>query len=451
MPTREQTGAPWDDAACRFYGQGADWAALAVDLSQEEDNTGGDASAIFESSARFNHGAPRTMLWEFADLATTDTGTLWRHGTGANLEWLHISPNGGELRIQAYVNNAERLRYDIPHATLGAVWIAWASEANPDPDAAVGEDVVSWLYIHSVTGGWSERVRFVHPTKNSQLTSAYVGSSSSGGVNALSEQVRTFGFWHRLVSFSELADWHWSPRAVVPTNAKTVRESLALASGSVDVRRTPHGPAAQLASAATRHALWRSMGALSNEVYASMPTITEDTSSTGDGRPKALVRSDGYTWMLGWFRAYPVSPTASSVHVRVHARMWQDTPSIWTSWWGLRVFVMNRRPVLGQVLGIEGEPPEPLQVRSVGANVADGNHEDVGAWRIDAVAPLVRGRSGIARDRVYIALGYIIDPEGENPLPNVGVSLEVNAIQVSQLFSAAPGQPPHGGPGGEAG
>lgn len=454
MPTREQTADPYDDASCRFYGAGSSYALLANDLSQLEDDTPSDASAIYENSARFNHGSPRTMLWMLAALASTTTGTLWRHGSGGNLEWLTFSPSGGTQRLLVYVNGAVVLTWTLP-STLGEVWIAWVSEPNPSTTGA-SDAIQSWLMLHSVTSGQSARVRFTHAAKNSEATTAYVGASSSGGVNACTEQIRTFGFWSRLWTLTELANTHWDTSTPpASTVAATERQELPIASGTIDVVDEPHGPAAQLAGAALSHSRWRTMGALYNERMRYVPTITTSTEDTGDdvSKIRPALGSAIYRMHLGWFRAYPVSPTANALFVRVHARVWSIVPGLRTGYWGLRLYAFSRRPVIGQSFIDEGELPEPLQWRYAEEEVADDNHlsTDQGDWRIDAVIPIVRGASGISRDRVYLALAYAVDPAETNTVPDADLRLEVRAIQAVQLFDGTVGQPPLGGPSGEAG
>lgn len=453
MPVREQTEAPEDDAACRFYGQGANYADLAVDLSQFEDDVLSDADAIFENSARFNHGHPRTLLFGFDGLVGGDSGTVWRHGTGGNLELLTLNANG---TIDVYVNNTLVLNWRPSLTGLGITWIAWASEANPDPDAGVGDAVHSWLYVYTDTHQEQDKVRFTHPAKNSESTTAYVGASSSGGTSACTEQITTFGCWSRFMTFSELADMHWAAFPIPGASvAATERQPLPPASGTVDAQNEPHGPAAQLAGAALSHTRWRTMGALYNARFRNVPTIVDTTATNGDDVSKfrPALGATNYVWHLGWFRSYPVSPTANALFVRVHARVWSVVPGLETGYWGLRVWAFNRRPVLGDVLVGEGEPPDPLESRSAGEVVAQDNSDsdDPGRWRIDAVFPVVRGTSGISRDRVYIALGYAVDPDETNTVPDEDLRLEVKSIELVQLFNETVGQPPGGGPSGEAG
>ncbi len=448
MPVREQTNAPQDDAACRFYGEGASYAAIAADLSQFEDDVLSDADAIFESSARFNHQTPRTLLFRFPALASTDDGALWRHGTGANTEVLRLRDGGGGLEV--LVNNTTVHEYPITEGTLGLLWLAWVSEPNPDPDAGASDAVLSWLFLHSESGGWSERSRFTHAAKASELTTAYVGSTSSGGVNALTEPVNLFGFWSRVVSFTELALMHWAARAAVTTVAGTERQPFPLQSGTTDTQSEVHGAAAQSAAAALSHTRWRCMGALTNQRFQVVPTVTN---STGDGDPKtrAALGTGSYVWPLGWSGAYPVSPTANAVFLRVHARIWATIPGLNTGHWGLRVYVLNRRPVIGQSLGVD--PPEALEYRYAEVELADDNSDsdDPGRWRFDVVLPIVRGTSGVSRDRVYIAIAYAVDPTETNLVDDDDLRLEVKACHVVQLFDATEGQPPGGGPSGEAG
>ena len=452
MPVREQTSDPYDDAACRFYGLGSTYAALAADLSQREDDTLSDASAIYENSARFNHGSPRTMLFYLAPLAATDSGTLWRHGTGGNLELLTLSGSG---TILVYVNNTLALTWILP-TTLGETWIAWVSEPNPDPDATSANAVQSWLLLYSDTSGESQRIRFTHPVKNPQSVTAYVGASSSGGVGACTEQIRTFGFWSRAMTLTEIANTHWdsspSPGATV---ANTEWQGLPIASGTIDVVDEPHGPAAQLAGAALSHTRWRTMGALANVRFRNVPTITTSTEVDGDDTSKirAPLGSNIYRMHIGWFRAYPVSPTANALFVRVHARVWSIVPGLYTGYWGLRLYAFSRRPVIGQSFLGEGELPEPLQWRIAEEEVADDNHtsSDPGDWRIETVIPIVRGSSGISRDRVYLALAYAVDPAATNTVPDADLRLQVRALHTVQLFDGTVGQPPLGGPSGEAG
>ncbi len=452
MPLREQTDDPWDDASCRFYGAGGSYAALAVDASQFEDDLLSDANAAYENSARFNHGQPRTMLFEFTALATSDSGTLWRHGTGANTEALQMAA-GTPATLTVIVNNAVRLTWDLP-ATLGTCYIGWATETNPDPDAGASDASLSWLYFYSATSGETHKVRFTHPSKNSEATTAYVGSSSSGGVNAMTEQIRMFGFWSRLWSLTEIAETQWDVTSVPTTVAATELQGLPVAPATIDAQNEVHGPSAQAAAAALHHTRWRCMGALLNERFKHVETIDYDTQNSQARAGNAIGTGD-YLWSLGWFRVYPVSPTANAVFVRVHARMWSTDGGIAAGYWGVRVYVMNRRPVIGQILLPPGaEPPGPLEHRSVTAEIIDDNSSpsDPGLWRIEATVPIVRGEAGIARDKVYIAIGWAIDPQDANdPTEEQTLRLEVKAAHVVQLFDATVGQPPGGGPGAEAG
>jgi len=450
MPVREQTSAPQDDAACRFYGSGASYAEIAVDISQMENNTLSDADAIFQLSSRFNHQAPRTMLFRFNALSTSDDGALWRHGTGANTEVLQLSPGGGGLEVT--VNAALVHTHIFTEGTLGLMWIAWVSEPNPDPDAGASDAVLSWLFLHSESGGWTERSRFTHAAKSSESTTAYVGSTSSGGTDAVSEPVSLFGFWSRSISLTELALMHWDARSALSTVAATERQPFPLQSGTIEVQSEIHGAAVQAAASALSHTRWRCMGALLNERFQVVPTITNTTATDSGSAPKirSALGTGDYVWALGWCRAYPVSPTANAVFVRVHARVW-GTPPGFGGAWGLRVYVLNRRPVIGQALGVD--PPEPLEYRSVETVVVDDNSDsdDPGRWRFDVVLPIVRGTSGTSRDRVYIAIAYSPDPTETNQVDDADLRLEVKAGQVVQLFDATVGQPPGGGPSGEAG
>lgn len=458
MPLREQTDDPWDDAACRFYGVGTTYALLAGDDSQFEDDMLSDANAAYENSARFNHGQPRTMLFEFAALATSDSGTLWRHGTGGNTEALQMAATSGgnPATLSVIVNNATQFTWDLPN-TLGSCYVAWVTEPNPDPDAGASDAALSWLYLYSATSGDAHRVQFAHPTKNSEATTAYVGSSSSGGVNAMTEQIRTFGFWSRLLSMTELAETHWDTTSPPTTIAGTERQGLPVAPATIDAQNEMHGPAAQAAASALGHARWRCMGALLNERFRHVETIDYDTGNSNAHAGNAIGSGD-YVWSLGWFRVYPVSPTANAVFVRVHARIW-CTVGGRDGAWGLRVYVMNRRPVIGQVLLPPGaEPPGPLESRSATVELLDDNSSgtDPGRWRIEATVPIVRGDSGIARDKVYVALAWAIDPGDDYPASGGEVNeqdlrLEVKAAHVVQLFDATVGQPFGGGPSGEAG
>lgn len=452
MPLRQQTTAPQDKPDCRFYGVGATYAALAVDLSQFEDDLLSDADAAFENSARFNYSHPRTLVWGFDAIGTLDTGTMWRHGTGANLELVEIVATA-TLRI--YVNNVVAFEQSIQgDGTMGQLWVAWVSQPNPDPSAGASDAVLSWVYVHSVTGGWHERHRFTHPAKNSESTTGYIGSSSSGGVSAMSEPITTFGYFSRAHSFTEIALDHWLARAVPTTIAQTERQQLDVTAASgVGSQAEAHGVAAQSSAASLDHTRWRCMGALTNERFKDVPTIDTSFHSSGDAPPKVGVAlGSAYRWHIGWFRAYPVSPTANALWVEVHARVWSTDITLGEGVWGLRVYAMNRPPIVAQV--IAGDPPEPLERRFVTAVIDDDNSSasDPGLYRIRAVVPIVRGSSGVARDRVYLAVAYAVDPSGDHtPAERDTMRLEVKAAHAVQLFDGAEGQPPLGGPGGEAG
>jgi hypothetical protein len=450
MPVRQQTSAPQDDAACRFYGVGGSYALLAVDLSQREDDMLSDANAVFENSARFNYGGPRTMLWSFDALSSTDEGTLWRHGTGGNLELVRISAGGGAVEV--YVNTTVVADIPLP-ATLGVFWIAWITQDNPDPDAGASDARLSWLLFYSEDSELAERHRFTHPAKNLESTTAYVGASSSGGVNACTAQIGMFGFWSRLITLTELANMQWdTTTAPASTVASTERQGLPVESGTFDLQGETHGAAVQTAGAALSHTRWRSMGALYNARFRSPVTIDSVSHANGDDVSKFRTAIDGapYRMHIGWFRAYKVSPTANALFVRIHASMWAVSGS-GVGHFGLRLYAFSRRPVVGGL--INGEPPAPLQYRRAGASLSDDNSaaSDPGEWRIDQVIPIVRGSSGISLDRVYLAIAYALDPDGTNLVPDADLRLQVNACHVVQLFDGTVGAPPLGGPSGEAG
>ncbi len=453
MPVRQQSNAPQDKPGCRFYGFGQTYAALAVDLSQFEDDLQSDADGMFENSPRFNYSHPRTMLWHFDAIASSDTGTMWRHGTGANLELVEVVDLGAPT-IRIYVNNVVRLTVSIEGpGTMGNMWIAWASQANPDPDATASDAVLSWLYVRSNTGDWQERHRFTHPAKNSESTTGYVGSSSSGGVSAMTEQVTGFGYFSRMMSFTEFALDQWDFRTTPSTVAKTQPQQLEVTAASgIGAQGEAHGAAAQSSVAGLDHTRWRCMGALMNERFKVSEEVDTAWHDTGDAPPKVMqILGSDYRSSLGWFRAYPVSPTANALWVEVHARVWSTDITLVGGAWGLRVYLLSRPPIVAQVLA-GGDPPAPLESRYVGAVVDASPSTDPGEYRIRGVMPVVRGASGIARDRVYLAIAYLVDPLGANsPAGDATLRLEVKAVHVVQLFDATDGQPPLGGPGGEAG
>lgn len=433
MPLRLQGDDASAKQSTRYLARGASITGCATDLSQRFTNlTVGSFSVYENSTTRFNYGHPRTILWR-GTVDNNDTGVIFQHGTGSNLERLRFSAAN---TIQVTVNNATALTYTVTGLGTSAegMVIAWVSEANPDTTGA-SDAVQSWLMVWNTTDGTFDKTRFTHAAKTLQAgTFGIFGAADSTGTSRLVATTTGLLYENRAMSATEIAaDWATTLSAPTTSVESSDQGLPVVATSGIGDEGEMHGPAAQWVCDATRRMYRRCSSPLYNSPLR-IRTTWQSTTLTGPfwrGMPNA----SSWRSHLAWFRSYQVPEFASHLWVRAHVRTWTTSGSAVPL--GVRIYSLNRRPGAGGLVGPGGV--EPLVPYFAQATVTRDDDASVGAWCIESVVPISRSTTG----RTYVAIAFQIDPASAST-NDANERFALNGVHVIPCSQQAEGGLPFG-------
>ncbi|MBK6920476.1 MAG: hypothetical protein IPH07_23955 [Deltaproteobacteria bacterium] len=398
---------PHAKQSTRYLARGSSITSCATDLSQYATNLTAGTSVVYESgTTRFNRGEPRTIGLAVA-ANNTDTGTLYRHGTGGNLELLQFSSAN---TIRVYVNNTLVLTYTV--TGLGAsrddLIIAWISEANPDTTGA-SDAVQSWLLVWNTTDGTFDRTRFAHATKTLQSTTAYWGANDSIGTSAFTGTITELWFESRCQSATEIAvdrvETRSEPSSVVEQDSE--HQGIPVTPDTIDSRNYHHGPSLAWAAAATRALYRRTLSPLVNERCRVVPAWTASLLTGGDPFIRTPPGATGWAAHLGWLHAAPVSETCTHAWVRVHVRSAVSSGAAVPI--GVRLYSHSRPP--GSLdLAVDAGSPEPLESYYLEQQFTRDETGGLGEYTVMGLVPIARGVSGVHEGMTYFSLALRVDP-----------------------------------------
>ncbi len=411
MPASYQQG--YDAQAkqsTRYLANGANVAACITDRSQRMLNmTAGTNSAYENNTVRFNYSHPRTILVR-GTVDNNDTGDIFRHGTGGNLELLYFS-SANTIRVR--VANADVLTYSVtglpaPAGADGLV-IAWVSQANPDTTGA-SDAVLSWLMIWNTTDGTFDKVAFTHVTKALQASTPGVwGAADSAGINAFTGTITDVLYENRAMSATEIAnDW---VTALTPPSSSVEPELQGLPpqSATIDAQNFHHGPAAIWAGDATRRMIRRTLQPLRNLCFRIQGAWDAAALAATDPFIRAAPGVSADRMHLAWLECAPVPDNCNRMWVRVQIR--SRTSSGAAVPVRVRVWSFSRPP---GVLTLVGDPGngDPLESYFVGATITRDDDASAGEYTVLGSMPIARGTSGVDEGMTYIAMSLAVDPAG---------------------------------------
>lgn len=411
----------------RYYATGASITACNTDLSQRLTNLTVGTNCVYETTTtRFNYSHPRTILVR-CSATSSDTGVLWFHGTGGNLERLRFSAAN---TIQVTVANATALTYTVSGLGGSAenLVIAWVSEANPDTTGA-SDAVRSWLLVYNTSDGtFDKSAQFTHVTKPLQSTTGIWGASTTGGGTAFSGTISGVLYENRAMSATEIAA-DWATTLTAPTTAvENDDQGLPVAATSgIGDEGEYHGPAAGWACDATRRMYRRCSSPLYNEPLRIRPTW-QSTTLTGPFW-RGIPGASSWRTHLSWFRSYLVPETCSHLWVRAHVRSWTTASTAVPL--GVRIYSFNRRP---GVAGLGQGGVVPLVPYFGQEIVTRDDDSSVGDWCIESVVPISRS----SQSRTYIGVAFRIDPNSTST-NDANERFAVNAVHVVPCVLQAEG------------
>lgn len=422
----------------RYLATGASITACDTDRSQYLTDLSVGTNVVYEAATtRFNRSAPRTIGVN-CTANSTDTGVLYQHGTGGNLERLQFSAAN---TIQVTVNNATALTYTVTglDGTRDELVIAWISEANPDTTGA-GDAVQSWLLIWNVANSTFDRTRFAHAVKALESTTAYWGASSTIGASAFTGTITGIWFENRLQSATEIsADWISSLPAI-STDSETEHEHQGLPV-SADMLDLPaggfHGPSAQWAVDATRRMVRRTLSPLVNHRFR-VRHDWSDLDMASDPFVRGAPGDNSYRLILSTLFAAPIPDTCSHAWVRVHMRSFSHASAVPI---GVRVYSLSKP--LGAIGIAAPGAVEPLVYYSTGETVTRDDTGD-GEWTVLGHVTIARG-TGSRDGMSYFAVALNVDPAGVSA-DDAAARVIVQALHIVPDIRL--GGPPFGGGGG---
>jgi hypothetical protein len=413
----------------RYLARGSAIANCADDISQYDLDLATAAGVAYEaSSGRFNHSHPRTILVR-GTVDNNDTGTLYRHGTGANTERLAFSAAN---TIEVTVANAVVLTFiwlGLSASAEGFV-VAWTSIANPDTTGA-GDAVLSTLHVWNTTDGTYDKRTFTHVVKPPQTTTASWGADSSAGTAAFTGTITALLFENREMPGTEIAA-DWVAALVAPTSdAVTEREELPPQADSVDSQNYHHGPSAMIAADATRRMIRRTVQALRNDRFRVTPSWTAAQIEGSDPFLRGAPGSSDDRMHLSWLAVAPVPDNVNRLWVRVHIRSWTTSGAAVPL--RVRLYSMSKPPGSFGVGGPGGG--EPLTHFHVQATITRDDDASVGQYTVLGSMPIARGLSGVHEGMTYLGLALQVDPSSSSA-NDANARVAVNAIHVVPYFRA---------------
>lgn len=425
----------------RYLAEGAGVLSCATDISQYGTDLSAAASYLFEATTtRFNWGHPRTIGFALtAD--NTDTGGLYRHGSGASVDSIAFSAAN---TIRIVVNGAIVVTQTMTvlTGTSDELVLAWVSEANPDTTGA-SDAVRSYLQLWNVTAGTHERYEYLHAAKTLQAGATAVwGADTHPAGTPFSGTINRIWYENRAQSATEIAFDHIQAGigAVSETDTEDEHQGVPVSTSTLETEGNYHGPSALWAADATRRMYRRLQSPLWNERF-SCETSYDSLSLTGSGF-RGAVGDPNYRMSIGWLRIYPVPPTANRLWVRVH------TVSTVTSGAavpiGLRMYSLSQLPGAGGLVGPGG--PAPVEVYYV-ETLVERNDLGSGEWSVFAdYLPIARGVGGIRDGLTYLALAIQVDPYAVST-NDLAADIVINAVNVVPCYRATQGSPGFGAGG----
>lgn len=233
------------------------------------------------------------------------------------------------------------------------------------------------------------------------------------------------------------------------TAAKLERQGVPLTQASgVGDQAEVHGAAVQWAASELRHAQWRCMGALMNWRMQTVDDIAGGYDDNAGTREKIKLApggtvdtgGEGFYLNLAWFGVFPVAPTCNRLWIEVHGRFWDSTADDSLEF-GVQLYSFARKPWGPGAGAIDAADYSYVQARFISDEAAPGS------WRIQATVPVHVGESGPGKGKTYLGLAYGLNLNDAGS----GGRVNVNAVHAVQIFDTTVGQPPGGGPVGEAG
>lgn len=290
---------------------------LETDLSQYgQDLVDGTVVWYESATTRMAGTGRRTLRFRWASGAS-DSGALWRHGTGAATEALR--QNAATQEFEVIVNNVIRASWRPPSiypdpAQVGR--LAWVTIFNPQTTGASDAMLSVLIFENEATGGRDHHA-FTHPQKTATVATAYFGAVDSGGTLAYTGTLLAFGYDRDVATLSTLAhDWG----AVVPDppaadEGLTVRQlpPLPFASGAGSAGEF-FGLAAQWGAASHHRHRRRSLSPLVNERFATPATWND----SGGGLTAPVPDGSGFHYHTSFLRRRLVSLDANVAWVRAH-------------------------------------------------------------------------------------------------------------------------------------
>ena len=400
---------PQAKPSTRLLARGANAVGCNTDLCQYLTNLSTNVTYCFEASTtRFNYSHPRTIGIR-CNMTNAHTGTLFRHGSGANTEALQFS-SGNNIRVIVANTILFTQALTVLTGSADEIVIAWRSEANPDTTGAANA-VRSFLDIWNVTAGTHQRIEFAHVTKPLQAGATAVwGANTHPAGTAFGGTITAWWYENRLQSATEIAvDWV-ETRSEPSTDVDTESEDQGLpvtTAARFEGRDYFQGPSALIAVEKTRRLIRRTLSPLYNKSFRGRTTWDDaDLDATDNPKIRAAPGDPGYRLFLGWLQVAAVPDTCTHLWVRVHVQSSSSSTAVPV---GVRFYSFNRPPG-GLGIAAEGLPPEPLRYEQV-TEVINRDDTGVGEWCVEQRVPIARGTQGIRKNKTYLAIALQVDPE----------------------------------------
>jgi hypothetical protein len=419
-----------------FYGTATagDWATLAVDLSQDDDDLVDGTDSIYAiNDPRFNRSSPRAIHLELTIANTTD-GTLFLQGVSGTEQSLYVV--NGRIFFAVNGNDVGLMTPTGLTSTARTHQLAWVTEPNPDATGA-GDAELSWLFCWNENTSVASRAGpFPHEAAAADDDLVVFGAFDSGGTDSYTDDITIVSFHHRALTLREVHNDHVTAAGTLSTDCTLDREAIPLTLESgIGAQDQCYGPTHYWA--ARNHQNLRRRTATARAHRFPALSLSDSYASASEEWIYAVPGTD-YRAHLGHIMAIPVQPTCNRLWVRAHVKLWVTSGSAVPI--GLRVYSCNRPFAL-----FEEADAEPLELSYLGEVVTRNDGAlGTGSWTLEGFLTIKRSGSADAMREswTYIALAWAIDPAAASA-NDANARVQWNAIHLVPCYAT----PVPNGPG----